>query len=43
MSPVEVTKDWPLDSIAILRKLITTLFNDDVLATGSRTVLALGQ
>jgi len=36
VSPVEVTRDWPLDSIAILRKLISTLFNDDVLATGVR-------
>ena len=34
MSPVDVTRDWPSDIIAILPKLISTLFNDDVLDTG---------
>ena len=34
VSPVEVTRDWPSDSIAVLPELINTLFNDDVLATG---------
>ena len=36
MSPVEGTRDWPSDNIAILRKLISILFNDDMLATGVR-------